>query len=300
MLHLPALVRSAVLLLAASYAVGAFVENKAAYFLGVERMHVWTEASTVMGLITGVIGIILIATTHQLLAFCAAPVLGQLGALGWLTYRMPDGVRASARASWTEVRALTHSLLPFAAAFIATTVYYRADILILSHMRVPAEVGLYGAASKVLDLTQALALACAGALLPRLARMANTRRASGTVATLILSGTVPFATLLFILHGQFVRAVFGNAYVDAAPLLALLAPVIVPLTLNMFALVFLAAHDGMRAAALAFAAASALNICLNVLLVPAHGAAGAATAKLVSESMLAIALLWSVHTRQRP
>ena len=298
-LHFTAALNYAVILLVASYAVGAFVENKAAYFIGVERMYFWTEASALCGLVTGAIGIALVLATHNLLAFCAAPLFGQLAAYGWLTFRAPSTIRAAATASRADVLALARSLAPFAAAFIGTTVYYRADILMLSHMRTASDVGLYGAASKILDVTQALAIACAGALLPRLARMNGERwRAGRQVFMLVCVATIPVALILTLTRVSFIAFVFGAPYAQAVPVFALLAPAMVPLALNMFALSFLVASDRMHAAAIAFAVASGLSIALNIIWIPAHGTLGAASAKLISESALTLMLYGVIRARR--
>src|SRR5207253_410706 len=170
-MHLSPPVFTAVMLLAGSYAINAFVENQAAYFIGREQMHQWTIASGIFGLVSGSAGIAVVTRTHSLVAFAAAPLLGQSAAFAWLAYRSPAPVRSAVGTSKLPTMRLGRALLPFAAAFIGTTIFYRTDFLLLSQMRTAHDVGLYGAASKILDVTQALAIACAGALLPRLSRM---------------------------------------------------------------------------------------------------------------------------------
>ncbi|HET7321115.1 MAG TPA: oligosaccharide flippase family protein, partial [Longimicrobiaceae bacterium] len=175
---------AAAALLGMGYAVGAFVENLAAYFQGVERMHVWTQASALMGVVTGATGIALVLLTRSVLWLCAAPALGQMAALGWLLHRAPARVRRPLLPSAAEVTVLLRRLAPFAAAFLGTTVFYRVDILLLSRLRGAAEVGIYGAAYRFLDVVQALALAGGGALLPMLARR---RGAQGAGAARLLA-----------------------------------------------------------------------------------------------------------------
>src|SRR5207253_3894948 len=109
-------------------------------------------------------------------------------------------------------------------------IFYRTDFLLLSQMRTAHDVGLYGAASKILDVTQALAIACAGALLPRLSRMRADGRPMMKKALLaILSGTLVVSAALFLFHEQFVATVYGPTYRDAAPIVMWFAPVMVPL-----------------------------------------------------------------------
>src|SRR5690606_32801987 len=91
-------------------------------------------------------------------------------ALLWLLNPAPAEVRWPGRGSAPAVADLFRQLAPFAIAFIGTALFYRADVLLLARWRTAAEVGLYGAAYRFLDVAQALAIAGAGALLPRLAR----------------------------------------------------------------------------------------------------------------------------------
>jgi O-antigen/teichoic acid export membrane protein len=292
LLHFPSVVLAAAALLGVGYAVGAFVENLAAYFQGMERMHVWTQASVLAGVVSGGGAIALVLTTRSLLWLCAAPGLGQAAGLAWLLRSAPASVRRPPLPSPDAVASLLRRLAPFALAFVATTLYYRLDVLLLSRWRPPAEVGLYGAAYRFLDVTQALALAGAGALLPPLSRGAG----RGSVPTpRILGGAAlaaaGVAAVLLVARGPLVRLLYGEPYAGAAPLLAVLAPAVVPLVVNMFALTLLAAADAMRRAAAAYLTCTACSLALNLALIPRHGAAGAAVAALVSESLLAAGLV---------
>jgi O-antigen/teichoic acid export membrane protein len=279
-------------LLGAGYAVGAFVENLAAYFQGVERMHVWTQASALQGAVTGGAGARLVLATHDLLWLCAAPVMGQAAALGWLLRSAPDAVRHPPLPSAADVAARLRELAPFAATFVATTLFYRADLILLPHWRTAAEVGSYSAAYRFLDLIQALAIAGAGALLPHLSRRGRTRwGAARRLPWLIVFAAIPLAMALFALRRPIVAMLYGPAYASAAPILGILAAAVVPLALNMFALAVFAAADAMREAAILYAVAAALSVALDLVWIPSHGAVGAAWAALLCESLLAAAFL---------
>jgi O-antigen/teichoic acid export membrane protein len=197
LLRLPAPVLLAAAILGVGYGIGAFVENLAAYFQGVERMHVWTQASAAQGVVTGGAGVVLVILTRDLLWLCAAPALGQAAALGWLLRRAPAAVRRPPLPSRAELASLFRRLAPFAAAFVATTVFYRVDVLLLSHWRAPREVGLYSAAYRFLDVAQAVALAGAGALLPHLSRRGGVRAADARrFVVCTAAAAAPFAAAL--------------------------------------------------------------------------------------------------------
>ncbi len=301
LLGFPAPVLAAAALLAAGYGVGAFAENLAAYFQGVERMHVWTQASALAGIVTGAAGVAAVVATRQLPWLCAAAPLGQAAALLWLLRCAPPAVRRPPLPSAAAVAGLLRKLAPFAVAFLATTLYYRADVLLLARWRSPEEVGLYGAALRFMDVVQALALAGAGALLPRLSRGGAARR--GDVLRLAVgfaAAAAPVALVLFALRVPILQGLYGPGYAASAPVLALLAPAVVPLAVNMFALAALAAADAMRGAALLYLAATGLAVGLNLAAIPRWGAPGAAVVSLAAESALAIGLVLLLRARSAP
>lgn len=303
---------AAAMLLGLAYAVGAFAENIGAYFQSIERMSVWMQAQAAFGLVTGSLGIALVLATRSIVWFCAAPVVGQLAALGWLALRAPRGVRAAWRAPWPEVRRLLRSLVPFAAGFIALTAYYKVDILLVEAWRGEGSAGIYAAAYKFVDVAQALALVVATAVYPRLARRAAEvtdpgpgagmrpsalpeRWAATRAVELFLLAAVPAAGVLWLVREPTVALLFGPAYGDAAPVLAVLAPVLPLLAINALGTFILAAGRRMSVVAGLYIGALALNLGLNAMLIPSLGARGAALAMLGSELALAAGILLALH-----
>ena len=322
-LDYPAPVVVAALLLGVAYAVGAYVENLAAWFQAAERMHVWTQASAAFGLVTGGLGLLLVLWTRSLAWFCAAPIAGQLAALAWLLARLPAEVRRGARVEAAEALRLVRALAPFAAAFVALTVYYKVDVLLLARWRDAAEVGLYAAAYKFVDVAHALALVVAGAVYPRLSRAAAavnaaTRRAdadggardgargraspslprsAARLSEWMLLATVPAAGVVFLVRAPLTVAIYGAAYADAAAVLGWLAAVLPALMLNILAGYILGAAGRMGQVAGAYVLATLANVAANAVLIPRYGAPGAAMAMLGSELLLAAMLLMALRAR---
>ena len=293
-------VLGAALLLGLAYAIGAFGENLGGYFQGTERMGAWMQAQALYGLVFGGLGILLVSTTRELLWFCAAPVAGQLAAVGWMLRRAPPDVRRAWRAPRPLVARLLRALAPFAVAFVFLAAYRKTDILLLEQWRGGLEAGVYAAAYKFVDLAQALSLVAATALYPRLSRMAAARRgngggrqrwAAGRAAELLLLGGVPAAAVLWLVRDPIVARLFGDSYAASSAVLARLAPALPFLALNALGTVILAASERMRVVAGLYLGALGLNIALNVALIPRAGAMGAGLAMLISESVLGIAMV---------
>ncbi len=296
----------AALLLGVGYAVGSFVENRSARVQAEERMHVWTEASALAGLIAGALGIALVVATRSVVWFCAAAVAGQLAALGWLGVRAPG--RDSPRWPAAEMRVLARTFLPYAAAFIALTLHAKVAVLLLARWRSAAEVGVFVAGYKFIDLAQAMVIVLVAAAYPRLSRSfgkaAGQWRAGARLSELLLLIIAPAAAALWLARGPAVSLLFGSQYVAAVPVVALLAAALPALAINLAGTWVLGAAGRMATVAPLYALAVVVDVGLCALWVPAHGATGAATALLTAEWALAIAMFatlhMTAHVRPRP
>lgn len=295
-LAFPPTVVAAALLLGLAYAIGAYVENLAAFFQATERMRVWAEASAALGMVTGLLGAAIVVSTRSVVWFCVAPIAGQVAALAWLTWRMPASARAAVPVARADVARLARAALPFAAAFLALTVYSKADVLLLARWRPESDVGLYTAAYRFVDLTQALAIIAVSAVYPRLSRLSppagsNGRWAGTRVAELALLGAVPCAATLWILRGWLVHALFGGEYTAASPALGALAAALPMLVLNILGGYLLSTADRMRSMALLYGGGIVVSVTLNALLIGPLGPLGAGLAKLTAETLLALGFL---------
>ena len=296
LLDYPDRVVATALLLGVSYSIGSYAENMSAYFQAMERMHVWMQASPVFGLVTGALGAALVWTTSSMVWFAMAPIAGQAVAVSWLLKQTPATVRRSGRASWSGAKTLALETVPFAAAFVALTVYYKVDVLLLAEWRSAADVGVYTAAYKFWDVAQALSLVGIAAVYPRLSRIAPRNgtgvRWTGTrVTELMLLAVVPACALLWLLRGPLIGTLYGTSYMDAVPVLGRLAPALPALAINLLAGYILGAAGRMTPVAVLYALGVVVNVVFNLLLVTSLGPLGAATAKLGSEVLLATGFL---------
>lgn len=291
------LVTGAAALLGAGYAIGAFVESRAARVQAEERMGVWAQASALYGIVAGGLGIVLVLATHSILWFCAASIAGQLAALAWMRARAPvpgaHGVRLD------DVRRLVVAMLPFAAAFIALTLHTKAAVLLLARWSTDVDVGVFVAGFKFIDIAQALIVVLVAAAYPRLSRSfgaASGPWTAGARLTEVLPlAVVPFAAALWLARAPAVDLLFGNDYAAAVPVVALLAAALPALAINVGGAWVLGAAGRMGTVAPLYGLAVALDIALCALWIPEHGAAGAARALLVSEVALGCAMFAALH-----
>jgi O-antigen/teichoic acid export membrane protein len=292
-------VTASALLLGLGYWFVSYADNLSAYFQGVERMRACTEASAAFGLVSGALGALLVVLTGSIVWFSAAFAIGQAAALSWLLLRLPAEVRAGEPARTGDVVRLIRTMLPFTAAFIALTVHYKVDVLILERLRTAAEVGHYTAAYKFVDVFHALVLVGVAAIFPRLSRSTpapgagpgpeRRRYAAARAAELVLLVAVPVAGGLWMLREPAIGTLFGAAYADSARMLAYLALALPALALNLYGGYVLGAVRRMGWMAALYACGLAFKVALQLLLVPRSGALGTAAAVLGAEALVAVA-----------
>jgi len=185
------------------------------------------------------------------------------------------------------------------AAFIcisaATTIYFRCDIVLLRQLTPdPAAVGNYAAAYRLIEGVIMLVTPLAHIFFRRLRVSFDDQAAfkqSLGVMLAIMVGLSVVATLSGIFLGPLILTLaFGDKYTDAVPLLSWLLsalPFILPnyvLTQAMMALGRERYYAGLTVIA------AALNIGLNLLLIPRLGAKGSALATTATEATLCAGL----------
>lgn len=177
--------------------------------------------------------------------------------------------------------------LPFSAAVILNTIYFNIDGFMLSVMRPIVEVGLYGVAYKVVQLTMSFAIFFATAVFPLMAAAANdhkrlsdlvdkTARALGMLAAPVVLGVIAVAP-------EAIRLLGGKGFAAAA----------LPMSILMVGNYFVYLNTGYGNALLASNHQNMLvritgitfvvNVISNLILIPAFGVNGAASSVVVAE-----------------
>ena len=196
------------------------------------------------------------------------------------------------RRMWREIMRRS---APIGLSIAFNVIYLRADALILSLTRTQAEVGLYGAAYRVIDVLTVLPFLFMGLIMPlmsnswsigdrnRLARI--TQRAFDAMAI----AAIPLAAGAAILGRPLMRLVAGDAFEVSGGILAIL-------TVGL-ASIFIGAVAGHGIVALGlqgkmvrfYAADAAVSLALYFLAIPRFGVWGAAGVTVFSELFIAIA-----------
>jgi len=181
------------------------------------------------------------------------------------------------------------------AGFVVQVLGGRVDQIAIALLLDPAQLGLYAAAmTLILGLLQLTASVSQAAFPKVLALPARPERALAIRRTmmLVLAGIALAAVLLFALAGLVVRLLFGPDFAPAADLVRLLLLGIVPHASREVFMVALKADGRPLAVGQAEVLSLGFFVLALALLVPRHGAAGAAAAYAATQWLVALVMAW--------
>lgn len=191
---------------------------------------------------------------------------------------------------WRRVLAVS---APMAVSGVTHTIIANTDVVMLGLMRTNTEVGLYSAAFRVMAVGMVPGGLVLAAFFPNLAAAfkdgpeAMRRSSTAFAATLAMIGApVAFGGILFA--DDILAVLYGDAFVEAAPVLMLLLGSVFVWHLRAPMDSALLAWNAERLQMKINLAGAGVNVALNLALIPAYGVAGAAVASLLSHIVLAI------------
>ncbi len=185
-------------------------------------------------------------------------------------------------------RALLRSGVEFSGLRWLGLLHSRSDDILVEALAGPETLGIYAAAYRLMEVFKVIPNLAEQTLFPnflkRLKDVRETRTAVGRVFKYLVALTAPLVAISWALQDEAVRVVYGQPYAGAAPVWFILMGSLVLISVSRPFLVLLRA-EGRLAAANAIAVCSLLvNLGLNLLLIPKHGALGAAAATCASQA----------------
>jgi O-antigen/teichoic acid export membrane protein len=177
------------------------------------------------------------------------------------------------------------------------------DVVLLGFLATTVQVGLYTAAYRIIFFMLALVGVFTNAFLPAYARAAaEGHHALGeTIGTAVNAGAVVGAPLVVgtvLVAAPLMKLVFGPAFIDGAIALQLLSVATAFTFMHWTVMNLLTVTNRTSVQAGIQMAAAAINVALNVWLIPRYGITGAAAATLVSEGGVVAAsavVLWRMR-----
>jgi len=197
--------------------------------------------------------------------------------------------RVAVRLEPVFVRRLLTAGLPLALGFTVTTVYAQLDIVLLQLFKTFQMVGWYSAANKYIDAVAWIPQSAMGVIFPALSLLGASDRRRLAFAyeksfkMLALLG-LPLAVGLGVLAGPIVH--FTRGFEQSIPALRILAPSVVLLFVNNAFIYTLTAINRQLDFTRLALFTLAVNVVLNLALIPPFGYLGAAAASTVTEIAL--------------
>ncbi len=222
-------------------------------------------------------------------------------ALSWAMSAVP--ARWVSRRDAGEIEALHWreiSLLGF--ALVANQLFQTGDVMLLGVLSDQNQLGIYGAASRLILFLFGVYYLGAQALYPWLARQFAEGALDRRTAFSLLGGAglcgLGLGVAAYPFLGQLVGLAFGRAMVVAgAPGILKILVFVLPLELVMGTWGMMATAAGFNRLALKVTSLGALtNFLLNIFLIPGKGAVGAALASLLSYGIVVGVIILTLST----
>ena len=244
--------------------------------------------------LVALVRVALVLRHAPLIAFAWAALLEvALGMAGLVVaYRLKRMSLRRWRATFARARALLTDSWPLMVSGLAIMVYMRIGQVMLGEMAGDQAVGLYSAATRISELWYFVPMAIVSSVFPSLVETkatdeglyyARLQKLFSAVTGLALLVAVPVT----LLSAQLVIALFGRSYAAAAPALSIQIWAGLFVSLGVARSSWIVAEGLTRFSLMATIAGSITSVLLNLLLIPAYGASGAAAALLASQFVAA-------------
>lgn len=181
-----------------------------------------------------------------------------------------------------------------------TLLLLRADTVMIERMRGRAEAGIYGAAVRLSEVVYLFAPLVLTVLLPRISMLlkrhdeARFRDLARRGSELMVAVSVFSAVVLSVAGPFAVHLLYGDKFAASIPVLMVHCLSVIPYFQAEWRYSVMVAKDRAGVTAWLSWLAVAVNVGLNLLWIPQHGALGAAWATLISYTISGIAATWLV------
>jgi len=186
---------------------------------------------------------------------------------------------------------LVRGAIPFGLNTLFTTIYMRADVVILSFMRNNREVGFYRAATVLIIPLPMIAAAFNNSLLPIMSRLHISSRSSlkenfekSFEYLFILA--FPLMVGICILSKKVILALYGTEFLPAAVSLQILSLIIPLRFINNTLGMTLTSTDAQKLRTKSVAIGAAINIGLNLIAIPFLGYIGTSITTVLTEVII--------------
>lgn len=253
-----------------------------------ERMdQVW-----LLSLVNGLVQILAVWLAGDLWILCLYLLIGQFFVAAIACWICSASIPCFSLIPLSGFSSLFRQTLPFAELTILIVLSQRLGVLIVSALEGDSATGIFSSVTRVVDGLKPGHYAILGALLPVLSRGTHESKRSFRKGFLYLTGlSLLMAAGLALFPRVIILILYGEKFVAAIPLLALLGWSLVPYTVSSFISYDLIARGREMALVKATAISLVVFLGLYLWLISVYGVKGATYAALVGEIIQATILL---------
>jgi O-antigen/teichoic acid export membrane protein len=272
-----------------------------------ERYDLLTTVQVLGQFVSMLLGLGLLVSGYGFFAllltgFVAMPL--QIGLCLWMLHRY-GLTPLRLRLAFQRWPMIIRAAIPFGIAALALNFNFNVDTVVLSWYRPSAEIGWYNVGYRLIFTLVGVLGAFLEVMTPSLTRVYHDNPAAGEqwiggTLRLMALCALPASVGLFVLAEPIVALLYGQAFVAAAPVTALLAWDLPLLLFTAFCGNVSTAIGRERAAALIYGGSAALNLVLNLLLIPHFGIYGAALVTLITDGVSALAFAFVLRSALYP
>jgi O-antigen/teichoic acid export membrane protein len=198
-----------------------------------------------------------------------------------------------------NLRLAKRTLLYGAKSYLATLtsfLSYRIDMFLLAALRTTREVAYYAIAVSLVELVWYIPDSIGVVLFPRLSASRDdreTHRITAAVCRVTLAITIVAVVLIALLGRPLIVLLFHRRYLPSVEPLLILLPGVLSIAVWKILWRNFSGRDRQQVTIVASSLALALNVALNLLLIPRWGISGAAASSAVSYTFGTAVLLWA-------
>lgn len=213
----------------------------------------------------------------------------------WLVVRYIAAGRAG-KIEWRPDFGLFRQMMRFGIKFhvsaLAALLIFRADLLLVNHFRGAAEAGVYSVASQMAMMLMVLPGVIASLLFPHVASATEERRGVMTCAVTRHTAFIMLVVCLLIVPLSLALPwLYGASFADVPAQLWLLLPGVYLVSIESVLVQYFTGGGLPVLIPFFWVATLAVNIALNIALVPGFGARGAAVASTIAYALIFILVM---------
>ncbi len=199
-----------------------------------------------------------------------------------------------------DVRKHIAPIFIFFSMTVATTIYTNLDMVMLGAMKNDYEAGIYDASAKLKSLMVVAATSLGAVLLPRVTALVSAgkidefKRISERALNLIFIFSVAMVAYVEISADVLINIFSGEAFHSSVPVLRILAPTVILIGVtNIIGIQMLIPLGREKMVLISEIGGAVTDLAINMVLIPKHGAIGAALGTLIAEIVVLIIQLYA-------